>query len=108
LITSAKSVKLERERLNSLINSMGDGVIAIDENLRIAVSNGAALNILDVNSSLKGKPITSVLHLVDNNDQPVELHDIIHSTKTSQASREWRLKYPDGETISLYISIAPV
>lgn len=108
LVTSARSVKLERERLNSLINSMGDGVIAIDENLRIAVSNGAALNILDINSSLKGKPITSVLHLVDKNGQPIDLHDQIRTTKTSRASREWRLVYPDGEKISLYTSIAPV
>ncbi len=108
LVATAKSVQLERERLNSLINSMGDGVIAIDENFKIAVSNGAALNILNINSSLKGKLVTSVLHLIDKNDQKVDLHQLISETKTSHASREWRLLYPDGEKINLYISIAPV
>lgn len=108
LVTTAKSVQLERERLNSLINSMGDGVIAIDENLKIAVSNGAALNILDVNSSLRGKLITNVLHLVDKNDQELDLRQLIAEVKTSHASREWRLVYPDGEKINLYTSIAPV
>ncbi|HTE21704.1 MAG TPA: ATP-binding protein [Candidatus Limnocylindria bacterium] len=108
LVASAKSVKLERERLNSLINSMGDGVIAVDENLKVAVSNGAALNILDVNTSLQGKSITDVLHLVNKNNQSLELRQLISGITTSHASREWKLRYPDGETVNLYTSIAPV
>jgi two-component system, OmpR family, phosphate regulon sensor histidine kinase PhoR len=108
LVASAKSVKLERERLNSLINSMGDGVIAIDENLRIAVSNGAALNILDVNTNLQGKPVTDVLQLVDKNNQKIDLRKLISEVVTSHASREWKLLYPDGEKVDLYTSIAPV
>ncbi len=99
---------IEHERLKSLINSMGDGVIAIDEKLNIVISNGAALNILDVNSSLTGRPIYEVLNLVDKNNQPIELKSLILGTKTSQASREWRLKYQDGSLVNLYISIAPV
>ncbi len=107
-VATAKTVQLERERLNSLINSMGDGVIAIDENLKVVISNGAALNILDINSSLKGRDIAKVLHLVDNNGQILDLREIICQTKTSQASREWKLIYPDNESINLYVSIAPV
>lgn len=108
IVASAKSVQLERERLNSLINSMGDGVIAIDENLKVAISNGAALNILDVNSSLKGKLITDVLHLIDKNDQKLDLREVIGKATTAYTSREWKLVYPDEERISLYTSIAPV
>lgn len=100
--------ELERERLLSLINSMGDGVIAIDEKFRIAVSNGAALNILDVNSTLGGRALESVLKLVDKNNQPVDLKKIILETKTSQANRDWKLNYPDGSSANLYTSIAPV
>lgn len=102
------SVELERERLTSLINSMGDGVIAIDENLRIVISNGAALNILDINSSLSGKPLEEVLKLVDKNNQALNLKKLISGIKTSQASRDWRMQYPDGSNVNLYTSIAPV
>lgn len=108
LVASAKSVKLERERLNSLINSMGDGVIAVDQNFKIIVNNGAALNILDVNTSLHGRDLNSVLKLIDKDKQPINIKNLVAGTKTSLASREWKLLYPDGETISLYISIAPV
>jgi PAS domain S-box-containing protein len=99
---------LERERLTSLINSMADGVLAIDEKGKIVVSNGAALNILDINSSLSGRLINNVLKLVDKNNQPVDLSEVIRSTKTQFSSRDFRLSYPDGSTVNLYVSLAPV
>lgn len=99
---------LERERLTSLINSMGDGVLAIDEKFKIVVSNGAALNILDVNTTLTGKKLGDVLHMLDKNDGALDLVELISKTRTSHASREWRIKYSDGSTVNLYVSIAPV
>ncbi len=99
---------IEHERLKSLINSMGDGVIAIDEKLSVVISNGAALNILDVNSNLTGQTIDKVLNLIDKNNQSIDVRKLIQETKTSQASREWRIKYQDGSLVNLYISIAPV
>lgn len=102
------SAEVERERLTSLINSMGDGVIAIDEKHQIVVSNGAALNILDINSTMAGKQIRDVLKLVDKNNQKLDIDQIITAVKTSLASRDWKIIYPDGDSINLYISIAPV
>lgn len=99
---------LERERLISLINSMADGVLAVDETGKIVVTNGAALNILDINTTLKGKSIGRVVKLVDKNNQPVDLHSLIESTKTQFTNRDWKLIYPDGSSINLYLSLAPV
>lgn len=108
LKTNPRSAKLERERLTSLINSMADGVIAIDEKAKVVLYNGAALNILDLNSSMTGKYIKNVMSLVDKNGQPIDIHSAIMEAKTSISSRDWKLQYPDGGTVSLYISIAPV
>jgi len=106
--TVIPNAELERERLTSLINSMADGVISINENVKIVLSNGAALNILDVNSTLKGRQINTVLHLVDANNQPIDIRDIILNTKTQYVSRDWRIQYSDSSYANLYISIAPV
>jgi PAS domain S-box-containing protein len=106
--TAAKDAELERERLTSLINSMADGVIAIDQTTKVVVYNGAALNILDVNSTITGKTIDQVVKLVDKNNQPIPLRDKILSTKTQSTSRDWKLQYPDGSMVNLYTSIAPV
>lgn len=103
-----QDAEVERERLTSLINSMADGVIAVDQDLKIVVTNGAALNILDSNSSLPGKRLTDVLKVIDKNNQAIDLGELIRSMKTATSSRDWRLQYADGSTINLYASIAPV
>lgn len=107
-VVSAKLAELERERLISLINSMGDGVLAIDENFTVVVSNGAALNILDVNTPPTSRPINDVLHLIGKTGKRIDLEKKITGIRTSLASRDWKLKYTDGSMISLYTSIAPV
>ncbi len=106
--TTAHNAELERERLTSLINSMADGVIAIDEKTHIVVYNGAALNILDVNSTITGKTIASVMKLVDKIGQDIDIKKVVLETKTQSTSRDWKLQYPDGSAINLYTSIAPV
>jgi two-component system, OmpR family, phosphate regulon sensor histidine kinase PhoR len=102
------SADLEHERLTSLVNSMADGVIAVDQDMQVVLSNGAALNIMDVNSSLRGKRIGDVLHLEDNNNQAVDAEALIQKTRTSTSNRDLHLRYGDNSTINLYLSIAPV
>lgn len=107
-ISPSQDANLERQRLTSLINSMADGVIAIDEKKTVVIYNGAALNTLDVNSTIYNKPIDYVLKLLDKNRQPVNSVALIDSIKTAFTSRDYLIKYPDDSVINLYLSIAPV
>lgn len=100
--------ELERERLTSLINSMADGVLATDEETVVVLSNGAALNILDVNDTMAGRRVHDILQLEDKNNQPVDIKKVILETKTQFTNRDWRLSYSDGSSVNLYVSIAPV
>ena len=102
------SAKLEHERLNSLINSMADGVIAVDQHSRVQMYNGAALNILDINGSMKGHKLSSVLKPIDKDEQTVDIDELIMSTTTPTTNRDLRLRYGDDSIINLYLSIAPV
>ncbi len=100
--------KLEHQRLDSLINSMADGVIATDEYGNIALYNGAALNVLDVNAIQKGDPIESVLKLTNEQGDPLDTKRIILEAKTQVISRDYKLKYTDSSIVSIYLSISPV
>ncbi len=104
----SKNAELEHQRLTSLINSMGDGVVALDEAQRILFYNGAALNILDLNESMDGRYLSSVLKVVDKNSQDVDIHKIISDASTPVFFRDYRLIYPDKSDINIYISVAPV
>ncbi len=103
-----QNAELEHERLKSLINSMADGVIATDEHTKIVLYNGAALNILDLNSDMSGKNIEAVIKLIDGNNQSVDIKKLVSQTKTSTANRDYKLVYPSGDSVNLYLSIAPV
>lgn len=100
--------QLEHERLTSLVNSMADGVLAVNKQMHIVLSNGAALNILDVNSSLRGRSLGEVVHLLDKNSQKVDIEKLVEKTATPTSSRDLRIKYQDGSVMNLYLSIAPV
>ncbi len=106
--TAQALADLEHERLSSLINSMADGVLALGDDGKIVLSNGAALNILDVNNTLTGQQIEKVLKLVDKNGQPVDTKSLVMSVKTQESNRDLRIAYEDGSMINLYLSIAPV
>jgi PAS domain S-box-containing protein len=99
---------LEHERLLSLISSMADGVVAVDDHTKVVLYNGAALNILDLNGNMTGRLLKRVLPLFDQNGQPVDVHELVMNTKIPTTSRDYVLKYADGSTINLYLSIAPV
>ena len=87
---------------------MADGVIAVDEDLKVVLYNGAALNVLDVNASMNGKNIARMLPLLDHNNNVIDVAKIIRETNVATSSRDWRLKYQDGSITNLYTSIAPV
>lgn len=100
--------QIDHERLISLVNSMVDGVIALDEHARIVLYNGAALNILDSNKTIDRRSIGEFCRLIGKNNQPVDIVELVKSTKTASINRDLRLAYDDGSEINLYLSIAPV
>ena len=102
------TAQLEHERLTSLISSMADAVIAVDEDLKVVLYNGAALNILDVNGSLRGKSLKSILHLFDQNTQAVNVTNLVKNVSIPTTSRDTLLHYDDGSIANMYVSIAPV
>jgi two-component system phosphate regulon sensor histidine kinase PhoR len=99
---------IEHERLVSLVNSMVDGVIAVDEDVKVVLYNGAALNILDINSLKDGDSLGKLCMLIDKNNQPIDVVERVKSTRIATIDRDLRLQYSDGSTINLYLSIAPV
>lgn len=110
-ITKPKKASFESlaySRLISLVNSMADGVIALDKNIKIVLFNGAALNILDLNTLKEGESLDNLLKPIDKNNQPVDIEEMIRTTLTPTTNRDLRLAYNDGSISNLYLSIAPV
>jgi two-component system phosphate regulon sensor histidine kinase PhoR len=108
LLGSMDKAQLERQRLMSLINSMGDGVVSTDEKGVIKLYNASALNILDTNSTLDEKNITDVMTVIDQSAKVIDLIAEVAEGKSNLISTDHLLVYPDGEKINLYLNISPI
>ena len=106
--SDSDQLKLEHQRLISLINSMADGVIAVDEHANIVQYNGAALNVLDINAIQKGQAVDEVLKLTNEKSEPLDTNRIILECKTQNITRDYKIKYSDESVASIYLSISPV
>ncbi len=100
--------QLEHQRLTSLINSMADAVIAVDEQIQIVLYNAAALNIFDVNTIKEGSRLSNLFKPINADNQAVDITSLILNTDVPITNRDLRMRYEDGSAINLYISIAPV
>jgi signal transduction histidine kinase len=105
---SAAQAQLDHQRLTSLINSMADGVIAVDEKIKIVTYNAATLNLLDINTINSGTALHDVFKPKDKNNQVVDVTKIVKATEFPSSNRDYTLSYSDSSTVNLYTSIAPV
>jgi PAS domain S-box-containing protein len=105
---SRRQEVLQRDRLLTLVNGIGDAVISTDEHGVIKVYNAAALSLLDTNENLNGKTLDTVLNLYDESNAPISLTDTLQGMKTALARRDLVQKFDDGEYINLYMNLAPI
>jgi two-component system, OmpR family, phosphate regulon sensor histidine kinase PhoR len=98
----------QRERLLALVNSMGDAVVATDEQGVIKVYNSTLLNLLDTNLNLTGKMIDEVFQLHDSGGHPIKITEDAKIKNTVFSRTDLSHKFADGEDIRLYINVAPI
>jgi two-component system phosphate regulon sensor histidine kinase PhoR len=106
--SSVSQASLEHEQLITLINSLADAVVALNEDLEVVRYNAAALNILDLNTLNMGTPLENVFKPIDRNGKEVNVNKLVLDSKVPRTNRDLRLGYSDNSLINLYISIAPV
>jgi len=104
----AKAKELEHQRLTSLINSMADAVIAVDEQIKIVLYNAAALNIFNVNTIQADSRLDKLFEPIDKEGKPCDIAVMVKEAAKPITNRDLRLRYSDGSLINLYLSIAPV
>lgn len=98
----------ERQRVLSLINSMGEAVVATDENGKVLLYNAATLNLLDTNNSLEGEPLDKYLHLKTDDGKSTKLFSLLKKDGIGLTSSDYLHEYAKDDAINLYINVAPI
>ena len=99
--------RMQHDRLLTVINNISDAIISIAGNGVVRLYNAATLNLLDTNAALNGKRIDDILNLVDANDAPVKLTDILSNSHTVERD-DLQHVFEDGQKINVYIACSPV
>lgn len=98
----------QRERLLALVNSMGDAVIATDDQGRIKLHNSSMLNLLDTNADLTERAADDVLQLRDKDNRPVSILAEAKERRTMFSRNDLQIAIPGDEPMKLYINVAPI
>jgi two-component system phosphate regulon sensor histidine kinase PhoR len=105
---SLRQQQFERQRLLSLINNMGEAVVATDEKGNILLYNAATLDLLDTNQSLDNKSIDKILSLKDKSNKSIKLTKLMGSSPTGLTESSLIHEFSPGDYINMYINIAPI
>jgi len=98
----------EHQRLIALINSVSDAVVAIDSAGSVTLFNAAALDLLDTNIELTGRPIADVMRLVDPEKKAVNIFELAKLTKYIQHRTDLVLPISENDQLALDINISRV
>ena len=101
----AKEINLERSRLQTLVNNLNDGVLACDNEFRIVLANPKLADLLDVERSVVGKSIDSLIDLRDADGQQIRLSHLADTDKHVAVYNSYRMHYSDKDFVNLYIGI---
>lgn len=108
LAETSRSSTYERQRLLSLINNMGEAVVATDNNGKILLYNAATLNLLDTNQSLDKKNIDALLKLRTSKHTPVKLFKLLKESNSGITSTDYIHEFGPSDHINVYINAAPI
>ena len=106
-VASSKAIN-DEQQVQSLINNITDGVVAVDQHNRIVIYNAAALDVLDINTAINNKKIDTILKPVDAESQSVDIIKLLEGVTTPTNNRDLRLQYSDGSTANIFLGIAPI
>ncbi len=98
----------QRSRLQTVINNLAEGLIAVNSKGVINLQNGTALSVLDTNHNLVGKRLDEVLNLRDVNNQPFKAHKLLASIHEVVYRDDLKHQLTPDDAVNLGILVTPI
>ena len=107
LVKTSKSEEFERKRLQTLINSMQDAVMIVNEQGYINQYNAALLAILDTNSEIANSNLDKLFKLKDEKGKTVRFRNILSEAR-GDLNLELINNFGKDDNMVLEFEISPV
>lgn len=104
LLTSLETTEVEQQRLKAVMNSILDGVVALNNNYEIVSFNVAALSILDKHDNILGEDFRKLGQIESLDGSPILIENMLKEASVKQG----RITYQDGQQATIEISVVPI
>ncbi len=109
LSESRQAEEVQLNRLNTLLNSISDTVLTINQYGRITSQNSAALSFFDTNQTLVGKSIDTVLKVKDEKSSAVSVRELSRSLHGTVVRDDIVMNDSTGDSLMrLSIQLSPI
>lgn len=104
------SIELQRERLQAILESVGEGVYGVDNDGRLTFVNHATLKVLGVDddSSLIGVPAIDALHYTDEGRHGVDQLRDAYGKDAKLRCWETNFRHHSGKPVPVECTISPL
>ena len=99
---------VQRDRLDTLLNSIAEGVLTVDTKGVVKLQNAAILALLDTNDSTIGKQLDDILNLVDENNTPVKAQSLLQNITSVVMRTDLSHHFEGLDLLRLSIQITPI
>lgn len=105
---SRERENVEKGKVLTLINNITDAIISTDEHGIITMYNSAALNLIDTNNKISGKPIDEILRLETTNKTPLDTFKELSKSIAIRQRDDIIMQVDSDEALRLEVTFAPV
>jgi signal transduction histidine kinase len=100
--------EFQSKRLETVINSINDAILSVDDTGIVHLYNAATLSLLDTNKDINKAQIDELFKLTDEDGNSVSLADLAHGSDKAVERDDLVHTYSNGQKINLYISASPI
>lgn len=100
--------KIQHRQMSTIINNLTDATLTISPTGRVLMYNAACLDILDTNSSIKGKSIDKIFKTTFEDGREVTLMSILKDAKKATTRDDLLHVYSGNDKINLELTFAPI
>lgn len=104
LLAIGVETEQERQQLLALINNMGDAVIVVDNDDKVAIYNQAAASLVGSGIDMHGQTFDRLIRFLDAEGHPASLKI---KGRDAAEQKDLKVKAPDGSDVAVSVRVAP-
>ncbi len=103
-----RSETAQLNKMNALLNSIGDAILTLDTDTRVTSQNAAALAFFDTNESLVGRRIAEILTIVNEKSETIDVKKMVAGVTKSVSRDDIVIQNNEQGNMRVALQMSPI